>query len=462
MPNEVSWTREEVVKIVESSLGKTLGELGYLKKDTKGSVGQFVEEELFQYGPNSKSEKDLLEANLELKVTPYKLNRNGSYSAKERLVLNIINYMTEWKKDFYTSSFWVKSSELIIIFYHHLYDKAKKDYPITHYIIYQYPEKDLKIIQRDWHIIHQKILKGEAHLISEADTMYLAACTKGVNRHSLRKQPFSELPAKQRAYSLKSSFMTQMIRQLMSDSPMESVVDESHLNQDSFEDIIISKLRPFVGRTVTSLADQFNLNLNAKSLNYMLLARMLGVSGHIANTEEFLKANIIPKTIRIEENGSIREHMSFPTFKFVDIINEVWENSEVRNLFETTKFMFVVFQKSGDDYIYKASVFWNMPQNLIDKEVKRLWEHTLKVIKEGRIVKKVMPNGQRKSNFLGSREHPIMHIRPHAQNRLDTYPLPVPDRLTGKHEYTKHCYWLNKDYILEVLEDKLKTLDFKQ
>ena len=457
MPNEVSWTREEVVKIVESSLGKTLGELGYLKHDTKGSVGQFVEEELFQYGPNSKSEKDLLEANLELKVTPYKRNQNGSYSAKERLVLNIINYMTEWKKDFYTSSFWVKNSELIIIFYHHLYDKAKKDYPITHYTIYQYPEKDLKIIQRDWHIIHQKILRGEAHLISEADTMYLAACTKGVNRHSIRKQPFSKQPAKQRAYSLKSSFMTHLIRQLMSDSPMESLVDESHLDQNSFEDVIISKLRPFVGRTVTSLANQFNLNLKAKSLNYMLLARMLGVNGHISNTEEFLKANIVPKTIRLEENGSIREHMSFPTFNYSEIINQDWEDSDIKNLFDTTKFMFVIFQKNGDDYFYKTSVFWNMPQNLIDTEVRRLWEHTVSVIKEGRIVKKVMSNGQRKTNFIGSREHPVMHIRPHAKNRVDTFPLPVKDALTGMQEYTKQCFWLNKDYILSILNTQIKN-----
>lgn len=43
-----------------------------------------------------------------------------------------------------------------------------------------------------------------------AYTMYLAACTKGANAASVRRQPFSQIPAKQRAYSLKGSYMTQV------------------------------------------------------------------------------------------------------------------------------------------------------------------------------------------------------------------------------------------------------------
>lgn len=40
---------------------------------------------------NSKSEPDFIEAGVELKVTPFKLNKNRTYSSKERLVLNMIN-----------------------------------------------------------------------------------------------------------------------------------------------------------------------------------------------------------------------------------------------------------------------------------------------------------------------------------------------------------------------------------
>ena len=445
-------SREEVIQIVERNLGKTLGELNYNKVDTKGSIGQFIEEELFDYAPNSKSEKDFKDADLELKVTPYKMNKNGSFSSKERLVLNIINYMTEHKKDFSTSSFWQKNSELIILFYEHLYDQEKKSFPITHYTIYDYPPKDLKIICNDWQIIRDKILRGEAHLISEADTMYLAACTKGANRHSTRRQPFSSIPAKQRAYSFKSSFMTQLLRQVMFQPKKESLVDESLLEEKSFETIVLEKLAAFKGRSVKSLASEFGLNEKAKSINYMVLSRILGIEGNIKDTEEFQKANIVPKTIRLEEDGSIREHMSFPSFKFTELIKESWESSNLRELLETTKFMFVVFQKMGKDYRYVKSVFWNMPISDLEIHVFEVWQHTFETIDNGNIVKEITKSGIRKTNFIGSQRNLVAHVRPHAQNAKDVYPLPTPDKLTGLEFYTKQCFWLNRGYILNIIK----------
>ena len=66
---------------------------------------------------------------------------------------------------------------------------------------------------------------------------------------------------------------------------------------------------------------------------------------------EFQKANIIPKTIRIEENGRIKESISFPAFKFTDIVEQSWEDCDLREQLETTKYMFFVFKKEkGEDY----------------------------------------------------------------------------------------------------------------
>ena len=72
----------------------------------KASFGYAIEEGAFNYQRNSKSEADFRNENIELKVTPYKRNKNGSFSSKERLVLNIINYMEEYKKTFEESSLW--------------------------------------------------------------------------------------------------------------------------------------------------------------------------------------------------------------------------------------------------------------------------------------------------------------------------------------------------------------------
>ena len=48
--------------------------------------------------------------------------------------------------------------------------------------------KDLKQIEKDYYFIIDKIKQGKAHELSEADTMYLGACTKGTDSNDLRKQ----------------------------------------------------------------------------------------------------------------------------------------------------------------------------------------------------------------------------------------------------------------------------------
>ncbi|MGB5665585.1 MAG: hypothetical protein WBM53_01965 [Maribacter sp.] len=48
-------------------------------------------------------------------------------------------------------------------------------------------------------------------------------------------------------------------------------------------------------------------------------------------------------------------------------------------------------------------------------------------------------------------EHRISHVRPHATNKDDTYPLPVADELTGLLDYTKHCFWLNSSYVKDEI-----------
>ena len=63
-----------------------------LTKDSKGSIGQIVEEGVFGYPINSRAEADFNDLGVELKVTGLKKLKNNDYVTKERLVLNIVNY----------------------------------------------------------------------------------------------------------------------------------------------------------------------------------------------------------------------------------------------------------------------------------------------------------------------------------------------------------------------------------
>ena len=115
------------------------------------------------------------------------------------------------------------------------------------------------------------------------------------------------------------------------------------------------------------------------SLKHLIV---LPQNGKISKSEEFQKANIIPKTVRINVNGSITESMSFPAFDFKKLASEDWDTSEFKTMLEQTKFLFVIFrfQKDGS-LVFDDLVFWNIPDEDID-EVQNVWKRTVKILNE--------------------------------------------------------------------------------
>lgn len=444
-------TKEEILKRAQEAINiplKDIDKTGRLSTG-KGAVGSIIEESWFGYSINSESEPDFPEAGVELKVTPYIIGKKGEIRAKERLVCNIINYMEEYDKTFKTSSFWHKCETMLLMSYEHIKDVPKGDYKIDKAVLFSFPIEDLVIIERDWNIIMKKVRDGEAHLISEGDTMYLAACTKGANASSVRKQPFSDVMAKQRAYSLKSSYMTQILNQYIFGTATNEriITDWKQLQNHSFEDVIVEKLRPYFGKTQDQLKKQFGMeDCNAKNLNEVLLAKMLGIKGKIAYTDEFQKACIVPKTIRVQRNGNIKENMSFPTFDFIKLSKETeWEESDLYNYLAPTKFLFVIFQENDDgELVFDRVKFWNMPVDDLE-EVHRVWQRTVDTIRNG---VKLIPTSRGISNDLPKQsESPIAHVRPHGKDGSDKLPLPDGRMMT------KQCFWLNNSYIEKQIKE---------
>ena len=425
----------------------TTGRLGTTKN--KGNVGQMFEECWFERKVNSRAEADFIELGVELKVTPCIKNKSNKYVAKERLVLNIIDYMTEVNKSFEDSSFWHKNKTLLLMYYEYFKDVPVSDFKILETLLYEYPEKDLIVIKQDWEKIVQKIREGKAHELSEGDTLYLGACRKGAGgEKDLRPQPYNSVKANQRAYSLKQSYMTYILNNyVLNQEKEETIIDnKALLEKQGFENYIINKIKPYFGKSQKELIKKFKLNSAMKNVNERIIAAILGIKGNIAATEEFKKANIVPKTIRIEYGDKkIKESMSFQTFKFTEIIKEEWEDSFMYNLFSSTKFMFIIFKFDKNNELYLDNIkFWNMPVKDIE-EVHKVWAETVKVIKEGVVI--TTKNGRDFNNLPGQSFNNVSHVRPHGQNKADTYELPDGRKLT------KQCFWLNNKYVLEQVLD---------
>lgn len=458
--------RDHAKKLENNSLRKLFGEKLENNYSGKGKLGQLIEELVFNYKPNSNTEPDFTEAGLELKTTPLKKTSKGLVS-KERLVFNIINYEEEHQFNFRTSSFWRKNRLLLLVFYLHEREKLDIDYIFKIVRLWRFPSADLKIIKDDWEKIISKIKAGKAHEISEGDTLYLGACTKGSTaQKSKRSQPFSDLLAPQRAFSLKSKYLNFIVeRSLAGDFELPKLDKEyfsvlygsSNINKSkyrlalsddyeavvkdtseygsgqTFEEMVIQKFEKFYGYSEHEIIDVFKLDLNpkAKNKNYVLARAILGVSKK--KIEEFEKAEIELKTIRLEMNNVLKESMSFAQIKFTEIINESWEDSYLYNTV-TKRFFFVVFKKDSQNVprLFKVQ-FWTMPYNDLQM-ANKFWKDIKKKIFEGRY-----------DAFWKIKDRKIFHVRPKGIDSKDLMETPQ-----GTFE-KKKSYWLNSRYILKQI-----------
>lgn len=434
-------------------------------KNRKGGLGELIEECFFHYKCNNDSKPDFDQAGVELKVSPYKINKNGSLSAKERLIITMINYNEVINQEFYDSHLWSKSRLILLIYY--LYEKEIKnrlDYKINYSKLFSPPEEDLKIIKSDYETILNKIKAGKAHELSEGDTLYLGASTKASSSADIRPQPYSNLSAKPRAFSFKASYMTHILNTYIipNKTTYESIIkNKDELNDLSFKDYINFKINSYIGKSDKELCKMFNREYNNNKAQWTDLAfRMLGIKSNQA--EEFIKANITVKTIRVEYSGKIVESMSLPSFKFKELIEQKWEESSLYNYFTDKIFLFVVFKKINNTYILKGSQLWNMPYEDLNLTVQEGWNSIRNTISNGVqfTIKESLKGFIVQNNFPKKQDNKIIHIRPHAQRSAflfsdgQTFGNVKRDanELPNGQWMTTQSFWLNNSYILSILD----------
>ncbi len=401
-------------------------------RNAKGKFGQFLEKYYFGIDNNSDSEPDFKEAGLELKSTAIKELKDGRISAKERIVLNIINYETIIHERWESSHLLSKNELIMLIMYLYEEDKCFLDYIVRFVALWKIEGEDKEIIRQDWEYIVKKIRAGKAHELSEGDTFYLGACRKGW-KEGLRKQPNSDIKAPQRAFSFKTKYVNSIIKKI--EDSENTIKDVSELKEKSFESIIIEKFAPYVDLNVEDIERELGSHLNRKSKSYyaMLARRILGVTAK--KIAEFEKADVSMKIIRLKHNGMPKEDMSFPYFRYKEISGQSWEDSDFYYQLEK-KFFFVVFQMGKDEkYIrFKKAFFWNMPFDDL-KESKKVWLLTKRQIVSGN------------AEYLPKKsENRVSHVRPHARDSSDTI-----ETCDGK-MLVKKCFWLNSGYLKEQIE----------
>ena len=431
--------KTSIVTYAKRLVGKSLRQttdMGRIEspQTRRGSYGNGIEEHYFKYQPNSDSAPDFAEVGLELKVTPMK-KAKGGLVAKERLVISMIDFDEVVNEDFEHSHFLKKASDILLISYLWEQDKDPLDYTVQLVEEWKIPEQDLVQIKQDWETVVGKVRLGRAHEISGSDTMYLEACTKAANSTIRRHQPYSDEPAKPRAWAFKAAYMTAVEGHLFART--ESIERDESERNFALLDLVRSRFSRFFGLSEAELSDMFELT-KSKNLCARITRNILGVSED-ARIEEFEKAGIKPKTMRLRADGKPKEALSFPMFDYYTLEACDFEDSEFYEQLQQ-KYLFVLFRED-DSGVYRLwdVCFWQMPESDYP-EARRCYDQMQANVKAGHAEISVR-----------SSENRCCHVRPHARDASDVIPQPHGNPTVKK------CFWLNQTYLQEEITKTLES-----
>lgn len=461
---------ERFGKLLENKSLREFGVSSVTNSKDKGNMNKLVEEYYFGIKNNNEQEPDFKEVGVELKVTPLKKLKSipkassskmktKGLSAKERTVLTIIDYFKLGNETWDTNTLKEKAFRILFCFYLYEEKKERLDFIFDLVNLWSPSPKDIEIIKDDWQKIQKKVLDGKAHEISEGDTLYLGACTKGKDNTSLRNQPFSNIKAKQRAFSFKRSYMEKIYEQLL--EKRENNLISIKIGNKTLENTLEEFFSPYKEKTIEELCSllTININLEAKNLYSHITNKILKVKSY-KEIEEFQKAGISIKSIRIDREKKPLESISFPKFKILELVKEeIWEESELYQQLEK-KFLFITYsittknkyqfnKLSRDEKLKHLKLsgikLWSISDEDLDK-MKELWIKTKTIFKQG-VIFKDTPRGKT-NNLPKSDFNKIGHVRPHCLNAKDTDTLPNGDTIP------KQCFWLNDTFIQkELLKD---------
>jgi DNA mismatch repair protein len=405
----------------------------------KGILGKIVETGFYGYPNNNKAEADFNELGIELKVSGYIKNKNNTVSAKERLVLSKIDFNNIVNEEFDYSKLLFKNKKILIIWYEYDKEKDIKDFAITDYQLYDMSGDEL-IIRNDFEIIKQKVIQGEAHLLSEGDTSYLGACTKGATSKDRTKQPCSDILAMPRAFSLKNAYMTGVLRSI------NLTLEVDNCEYKTIEEYVFAQIQMFIGRTQLDIYEELTKQKYdtkiPKNLGKMISDKTIGKDNELEEKNDlFKKTNYVIKNLPVNEKLYPLERMSFRNLKLSEFEDD-WNDSRWKTHFEEVTFIVLCYEgdsktKNGFRVLKEIK---KLSFNADDIELfGRTYKMVQKAIKNCDIKLLPYPN-----TIIGQ----PLEIAPKGVKGDDAYTN------FFKNDTTKVCFMVNKDFLFKKLTEK--------
>ena len=394
----------------------------------KGEAGAAIEA-YFGIPPNSVSDADFPGAGIELKVVPV-VRRPSGLHVKERTVVSMIDYVRLASETWETAHV-RRKLRILFVFFEHTHGVPKRDFPILHVALWEPAGPAEAQIERDWRRVHAKVLAGHAEELSEADGLILGPCTKAADSTRLRKQPFSDVRAKPRAWALKPSFTLALYHETT-----HAHIDDARLAEAANLEGLLSSFTAFEGRTIRDIGVELGVAPSAAKDHAARVVRQAVFTASPLPEEE-LKATLTVKLTPVGPDQLPYEAMSFPAFRHAEIVDETWEDSDLLSRIEQLLIVPVARSTRAtplDEGVVGTPVFWRPSSEQLGV-IEREWTHFRDLIGAGR------------ADELPSEAHTeAIHVRPHGRDASDRDPTP------GGGSQARKSFWLNRRFVQTILQ----------
>jgi len=430
-------TEPQILDLASELPGMALGDIpgSHFASDSpeqgRAEAGLAIEA-YFGIPPNPNPWPDFPEAGIELKSVPL-IEKSVGLRVDQRTVISQIDYFALAEEAWETASV-RKKLDILFVFFERLRDPPKEEWPVVHVALWRPHDIALEGIRIDWEQVKSKVINGKAHELSEADGRILGPCTKGAGGGEFRRQPFSDLPAKPRAWALKQAFVLGVYEQSRSSAPDYGLLTElaqlTHL---------LGGLRSYRGRAIDDVADELKVRRSrAKDYAARVVHRLAGsMEPEAAQASGTYPAIRAPRT---SPEGEPYEAVSFPAFRHMDLADETWDDSELLGNLEHLLFIPVVgAQRDTPQGSCRVGppVYWRPTADQL-AGIAQEWQAFHDLISAGNADK--LPS---------ARQTRYIHVRPHGRNAADR------DATPGGGSETKKSFWLNKPFIAEILSEVL-------
>lgn len=232
------------------------------------------------------------------------------------------------------------------------------------------------------------------------------------------------------------------------------------------DNIVIEEIADLItGKCISDIINLEEDNIFNKSAVSVIIKRFIDQNCHF-DLSVLKKCNISLKFIPVNSKYKCFEAMSFSNITLYNILFEDWESKDVLEVASfkkqlNSKFLFISIIKEkisgrfNDYFDWKIGEFsfWEPSEKelaLIGKE----WAEVKTVLEKGVIINTVKygKSFRNTNNLPKQSQTKFIHLRPHGKNSID-FDIPYLKHTKGEIEITKQSFWLNKNFINQLLDN---------